>query len=166
MCLGVICHLHCWQNDWGNMGVEQTLNKSQHRKIALEKKKIHTAHAGIQTCNLSIMSVMSVWAKRQMVSEKNQHPKCVSNNMLKWTKPLSRPCQGKPHTGSGLHSLLDGSKHHWGRQSEDSPGSVHQGSVLRTQTSSWNTSYTILSNLQQVNNGPFWLKESSPSCQC
>ena len=45
-CLGVACHLHFWQNGRdllraiavGNAGVEQTTNKSQHRKWTLEKK--------------------------------------------------------------------------------------------------------------------------------
>ena len=45
MCLGVTCHLHFWQNDWdfftchcSSMGMERTLNKSQHTKLTLEKK--------------------------------------------------------------------------------------------------------------------------------
>ena len=44
-CLGVTCHLHFRQNDWGlscatavTQGVEQTTNKSQHTKLILEKK--------------------------------------------------------------------------------------------------------------------------------
>ena len=43
--LGVTCHLHFWQNDWGLLratavtrGMERTPNKSQHRKLTLEKK--------------------------------------------------------------------------------------------------------------------------------
>ena len=43
-CLGVTCHLHFWQGDWGLLcaaavtWVEQTPNKSQHTKLILEKK--------------------------------------------------------------------------------------------------------------------------------
>ena len=48
-CFGVACHLHFWQNDRGLLhatvvtrggggGVDRTLNKSQHTKLALEKK--------------------------------------------------------------------------------------------------------------------------------
>ena len=45
-CLGVTCHLHCWQNVRGllfschcsNTGLERTPNKSQHTKSTLEKK--------------------------------------------------------------------------------------------------------------------------------
>ena len=43
-CLSVTHHLHFWQNDQSltcqcsSIGVEQTLNKSQHRKLTLEKK--------------------------------------------------------------------------------------------------------------------------------
>ena len=43
-CLGVTCHPHFWQNDQGlshatavTLGEEQTLNKSQYKKLTLEK---------------------------------------------------------------------------------------------------------------------------------
>ena len=45
MCLAVTCHLHFWQNDWGLLhatvvtrGWNRYRNKSQHRKLTLEKK--------------------------------------------------------------------------------------------------------------------------------
>ena len=44
-CLAVTCHLHFWQNDWGllratavTQGWNRYRNKSQHRKLTLEKK--------------------------------------------------------------------------------------------------------------------------------
>ena len=55
-CLAVTCHLHFWQNDWDLLGATMcgttvahtvvtqggmdTENKSQHRKLTLEKKNI------------------------------------------------------------------------------------------------------------------------------
>ena len=39
MCLGVICLLYFWQNDWGLKRVTAvTQDKSYHRKVTLEKK--------------------------------------------------------------------------------------------------------------------------------
>ena len=45
MYLGVTCHLHFWQNDQGLLSatvVEQTPNKSQHKKLTLEKFSCHS----------------------------------------------------------------------------------------------------------------------------
>ena len=59
-CVGVTCHLHFWQNDGGLLcdtvvtwGVQQTPNKCQHTKLALEKKFVAV---GSQTHNLLITS--------------------------------------------------------------------------------------------------------------
>ena len=45
VCLAVTCHLHFWQNDWDilhatavTQGWNRYRNKSQHRKLTLEKK--------------------------------------------------------------------------------------------------------------------------------
>ena len=62
MCLGLTCHLHSWQNNWGllhcgNTGLEQAPNKHQHRKLTLEKNS-PAAPVGIGTCNLSITSLV------------------------------------------------------------------------------------------------------------
>jgi len=46
-CLAVTCHLHFWQNDWDLLhatvvtrGRNRYWNKSQHRKLTLEKKTV------------------------------------------------------------------------------------------------------------------------------
>ena len=60
-CLAVTNHLHFWQNDRGllhatvvTQGWNRCRNKSQHRKLTLEKKT--SASAEIRTRNLSITS--------------------------------------------------------------------------------------------------------------
>ena len=62
-CLGVICHLHFWQNDRGLLratavrrGWNRHRIKSQYTKLTPEKKILPAAPVGIQTCNLSITS--------------------------------------------------------------------------------------------------------------
>ena len=60
-CLGVLCHLHFWQNDrglftchCGNTGVERTPNESAHKVDSGEENSL-AAPAGDRTRNLSIM---------------------------------------------------------------------------------------------------------------
>ena len=62
-CLVVTCHLHFWQNDRdlsrataATRGWNGYRNRSRHRKLTLEKKKIPAAPAGIRTRDLSITS--------------------------------------------------------------------------------------------------------------
>ena len=54
-CLCVTCHLHFWQNDRGLLrgnaetrGVDRTPNKSQHTKLALEKKILPPLQPGFE----------------------------------------------------------------------------------------------------------------------
>ena len=54
-CLGVTCHLHFWQNDRGNTGVERIPNKSA-RKVNSEKENSPASPARIRTRDLSITS--------------------------------------------------------------------------------------------------------------
>ena len=62
-CLAVTCHLHFWQNDRDLLRTTQVTlgwngyqNKSQHRKLTLEKKKSAAAPTGTRTGFLSITS--------------------------------------------------------------------------------------------------------------
>ena len=62
-CLAVTCHLHFWQNDRDLLratavtrGWNGYRNKSQHRKLILEKKILPPPPAGIRTRDLSITS--------------------------------------------------------------------------------------------------------------
>ena len=62
-CLAVTCHLHFWQNDRDLLRAAAVTrgrngygNKSQHRKLSLEKKNSPAAPAGIRTRDLSVTS--------------------------------------------------------------------------------------------------------------
>ena len=62
-CFAVTCHLHFWQNDRDfyiatavTRGWKGCRNKSQHRKLAQEKKNSPTAPAGTRTQDPSITS--------------------------------------------------------------------------------------------------------------
>ena len=62
VCLAVTCHRHFWQNDesfmcyCGNTGVECILKYESAQTVDLGKENSSVAHAGLQTCNLSITS--------------------------------------------------------------------------------------------------------------
>ena len=56
VCLAVICHLHFWRNDWGllratavTQGWNRYWNKSQHRKLTLEKKILPPLLQGLES---------------------------------------------------------------------------------------------------------------------
>ena len=62
-CLAVTCHLPFWQNDQDRLratavtrGWNGYRNRSQHRKLTLERKKIPAAPAEIRTHDLSVTS--------------------------------------------------------------------------------------------------------------
>ena len=62
VCLGVTCHLHFWQNDWGlfvplYMGVEWTTNKSLHTKVTLKKKILPPLLPGFELATFFFMSL-------------------------------------------------------------------------------------------------------------
>ena len=57
-CLAVTCHLHFWQNDWGLLratavtrGWSGYRNKSQHRKLTLEKKILPLLTRSMESAN-------------------------------------------------------------------------------------------------------------------
>ena len=64
VCLAVTCHLHFWQNDRDLLhatavtrGWNRYRNKSQHRKLTLEKKILLQPLQGLEPGDLLIMSL-------------------------------------------------------------------------------------------------------------
>ena len=94
-CLAVTCHLHSWQNDWDLLRAAAVTwrwnrywNKSQHRKLTLEKKILPTLLQGHNR-------------KRQLTVEANRHR---SQSIADWLKGRSVFTDSSPLlVVSGMH---------------------------------------------------------------
>ena len=79
-CLGVISHLHFWQNDPSLLrgtavtkGVERTPNKSQHTKLTLEKKILSPLLSGFELATFQSRVRRSNTLSRLILTRKDCH---------------------------------------------------------------------------------------------
>ena len=94
VCLAVSCHLHFWQNDWGLLratavtrGWKGYRNKSQHRKLTLEKIILRQLMPGLEPATFRSRVRRSTYELSPLPAKYHRHHLHNNNNNNDHLKP-------------------------------------------------------------------------------